>query len=329
MPVPCGCGSVPTWRRPRQCLTAAIAAALWLTAGIATGWSASAAERADRPVATVARAAQTSGALLRPGIHLTSAVVGGSVAAALRRTALPAGIADEVKRAFGCDQGLAPAAGTWLTFVYEEERAGVPAGPATLRYVALDDGEATRRIHRYRTANGNVAYLREDGVGVLFLAFGEPLEDAEVTSRFGWRVHPVFGDRRFHKGVDLGAPQGTPVHAVAGGRVAEIGWKGNYGRYIRIEHEPGVATSYAHLSRFAPGLAAGARVRKGQVIGRVGRTGVATGPHLDYEVIVGEENVDPLAPPSCVPIRLEGASLERFQAQVPTVLQVPAQARAQ
>ena len=102
--------------------------------------------------------------------------------------------------------------------------------------------------------------------------------------------------------MDFGAAVGTSVVAAAEGIVEEIGRRGNYGEYLRIRHDGHLETSYAHLSRFAPGLRRGARVRRGQVIGFVGRSGLATGPHLYFEVMVDRARVDPLALPAAVPI---------------------------
>jgi len=145
--------------------------------------------------------------------------------------------------------------------------------------------------------------------GMAAIEFVLPLKRAEVTSPFGWRVHPVFGDRRFHKGVDFRAPKGTPVWASADGVVVEAGWRGNYGKIVRVRHEAGVETTYSHLSGFARGLHAGKTVRQGQIVGYVGRTGVATGHHLYYEMVVDGKYVDPLAPPPIIAIRLEGHQL--------------------
>ncbi len=126
------------------------------------------------------------------------------------------------------------------------------------------------------------------------VALSEPLTHIRVTSPYGWRVHPVLGSWRFHEGVDFGAPKGTPVLAAAGGVVADIGRRGNYGEYIRVRHGNQVQTAYAHLSGFAHGLHVGSTVARGQVIGYVGRSGLATGPHLYYEVIVDGHRLDPL-----------------------------------
>lgn len=129
------------------------------------------------------------------------------------------------------------------------------------------------------------------------LHFGDPIdvEKARMTSGYGWRVHPVLKDKRLHRGVDWAAPKGTPVYASEDGIVGMAGWRGNYGKLVTIRHAENVETFYAHLSGFAPGIRAGAGVKKGDVIGYVGMTGLATGNHLYYEVAINNERVDPLA----------------------------------
>ena len=112
-----------------------------------------------------------------------------------------------------------------------------------------------------------------------------------VTSPFGWRVHPVHGDRRFHQGLDVGAPHGTPIRAAGDGVVVAAGRRGGYGLLVDIAHHDGRVTRYAHASSLA--VAVGAEVRAGQVLGAVGATGTATGPHLHFEVHEGGRPVDP------------------------------------
>jgi murein DD-endopeptidase MepM/ murein hydrolase activator NlpD len=109
------------------------------------------------------------------------------------------------------------------------------------------------------------------------------------------RRHPILGRRMLHKGVDWAAPRGTPVRAAGHGIVVAAGRLGGYGRYLRIDHGGGLATAYAHLDGFAPGLVRGRLVRQGEPIGGVGNSGRATGPHLHYELLVGGRQVDPLA----------------------------------
>lgn len=112
-----------------------------------------------------------------------------------------------------------------------------------------------------------------------------------VTSPFGWRIHPVHGDRRFHQGLDIGAPTGTPIRAAADGVVVAAGRRGGYGLLVDVAHPDGRLTRYAHASSLA--VAVGAEVGRGEVIGRVGATGTATGPHLHLEVHDGGRPVDP------------------------------------
>jgi murein DD-endopeptidase MepM/ murein hydrolase activator NlpD len=124
------------------------------------------------------------------------------------------------------------------------------------------------------------------------------VENGRFTSGFGRRSPPMGGGSGQHKGIDVAAPKGTPVRAAAGGIVAEAGWRGSYGRFIRIRHGGGLETAYAHLSRFARGMKVGRRVRQDDLIGYVGTTGRSTGPHLHYEVRRNGKPHDPLGFPA-------------------------------
>jgi murein DD-endopeptidase MepM/ murein hydrolase activator NlpD len=128
---------------------------------------------------------------------------------------------------------------------------------------------------------------------------GAPLDFLRVTSSFGPRRHPILGFTRMHQGVDFAAREGAPVLAAADGIVTEAGLQGGYGNMIRIRHAGGWATGYAHLSAFAPSVAAGATVIRGEVIGFVGHTGLATGPHLHFEVSLAGVKLDPMTTPFC------------------------------
>jgi murein DD-endopeptidase MepM/ murein hydrolase activator NlpD len=111
------------------------------------------------------------------------------------------------------------------------------------------------------------------------------------------RRHPILGFSRMHQGVDFAAPEGAPVLAAADGVVTEAGRQGGYGNLLRISHASGWVTGYAHLMAFAPGVAPGARVLKGEVVGYAGHTGLATGPHLHYEVSLNGVRLDPMKTP--------------------------------
>jgi murein DD-endopeptidase MepM/ murein hydrolase activator NlpD len=124
-------------------------------------------------------------------------------------------------------------------------------------------------------------------------------EDARLTSGFGMRKHPLLHIWRPHNGVDWACASGTPIMAAGNGVIEEMGLKGENGNYIRIRHANGYKTAYAHLSRYGQGMAVGVRVRQGQTIGYVGSTGVSSGPHLHFEVMVkhrGEGSYSPVDP---------------------------------
>ena len=238
---------------------------------------------------------------------------------AMRAAHVPETVAADVITAFRADPDVPRKLPkrTRFAIVYEAEarkRGGV-SNPA-LRFAAVNVNGKVHPVYRYQMDDGDVVFVDKDGRGVTHVDLGAPIRNAKITSGFGWRVHPVHGDSRFHKGVDFAAPEGTPVYAAEDGIIDEIGWRGGYGEYIRIKHKGQIATHYAHLSDFAPGLREGSRVRKGQLIGRVGETGIATGPHLDYGVIVGDEHVDPLAAHPVIPIRLAGSDLKGFRSFV-------------
>lgn len=148
----------------------------------------------------------------------------------------------------------------------------------------------------FSDADGKPAWYDEDGRSLRRQFLQSPLPfDPRVTSRFSYRrLHPVHGLHRAHLGVDYGAPAGTRVNAVASGLVELAGWAGEGGRVVRIRHAGGYQTAYLHLSAIAPGIRPGVRVEQGAVIGRVGSSGTATGPHLDYRIIKNGTYVNPL-----------------------------------
>jgi murein DD-endopeptidase MepM/ murein hydrolase activator NlpD len=145
-----------------------------------------------------------------------------------------------------------------------------------------------------------------------------------VTSGFGERFHPILGYERMHAGVDLAAAYGSPIAAAADGRVLSAGWRGGYGRAVLIQHAGGVQTMYGHMSRIA--AAAGSMVRRGQVIGYVGASGLATGPHLHYEVLKGGRAVNPFSVRTVAggPAQLDGAKLHAFNAALRRLLTIQA-----
>ena len=151
------------------------------------------------------------------------------------------------------------------------------------------------RAYRWHDAAGVESYFTEDGAALRKAFLRSPMEFSRVTSGFSnARFHPILQTWRAHQGVDYAAPVGTPVRATASGKVLFAGTQNGYGNVIHIEHRGAFSTLYAHLSRIAPQVKQGARVVQGDVIGYVGQTGWATGPHLHYEFRVGSAARDPL-----------------------------------
>jgi len=140
---------------------------------------------------------------------------------------------------------------------------------------------------------GKVGYFDTEGRPLKKSFIRNPIQFARLSSRFGMRRHPVLGTMRAHKGVDYAAPTGTPIMAAGDAKVASVGWQGGYGNTVVLDHGRGYTTLYGHMSRTAK-LKRGQQVRQGEVIGYVGATGLATGPHLHYEFRVNGQHRDPL-----------------------------------
>lgn len=148
---------------------------------------------------------------------------------------------------------------------------------------------------RYTDSNGYASYYRADGTSLRKAFIRTPVEFARISSRFNPnRRHPVLNRIRAHNGVDYAAPTGTPIKATGDGRVVHVGRKGGYGNTVVVQHGQRYQTLYAHMSRYANNLSVGSHVSQGQIIGYVGMTGLATGPHLHYEFQVNGRHVDPL-----------------------------------
>lgn len=187
------------------------------------------------------------------------------------------------------------------------------------RVIAAEFYNQGRRYSAYRfeRPDGDVAYYDEEGRPLQRALMRTPVKFTRISSRFSsGRKHPVLGYTRAHKGVDYAAPRGTPIHAAGSGRITFRGKSRGYGNFITIKHNDTYTTAYAHMNSFAKGLGVGSRVRQGQVIGYVGMTGLATGPHLHYEVRVKGGQVNPLTMTMPKPEPLPRAILPRFKAAI-------------
>ncbi|WP_404925447.1 M23 family metallopeptidase [Mesorhizobium sp. ORM16] len=182
-----------------------------------------------------------------------------------------------------------------------------------LLYVSATFGGQTRNFYRFQMQDGSTDYFDEDGSSAQQFLLRNPLPAGKFRSGFGARRHPILGYVRMHTGVDWAAPIGTPIIAAGNGVIEKVGWAGGYGKQIIIRHANGYETSYNHQSAFAKGIEPGVHVRQGQTIGYLGQTGLATGPHLHYELIVNGTKVDPMRVRLPVGKVLKGEDLVAFK----------------
>lgn len=153
----------------------------------------------------------------------------------------------------------------------------------------------TKQFYRFRTPDdGFVDYYDDSGRSAKKFLMRKPVAKGAFRSPFGMRKHPITGVFKMHTGVDWSTGRGTPIYAAGDGTVKMAKWNGGYGRHVRLQHANRYETTYSHMSKFASGIKAGARVRQGQLIGYVGSTGFSTGPHLHYEVLVNKRHVNPM-----------------------------------
>ena len=192
---------------------------------------------------------------------------------------------------------------------------GVSQRTGNIIYSEITNVERNIILYRYEYPNGSIAYFTPEGKSIEKSLMRTPINGAKLSSRYGFRIHPILGYNQMHQGTDFAAPIGTPVMASGAGTVEYSGWKGGYGKFISIRHSAVYQTNYAHLQDYAKGIRRGAKVQQGQVIGYLGSTGSSTGPHLHYEVIVNgkKENSQTLKLPSAAP--LEGNNKNFFEIQ--------------
>jgi murein DD-endopeptidase MepM/ murein hydrolase activator NlpD len=212
--------------------------------------------------------------------------------------------------------------GDSFTVTYEAlSQDGEPVGDGDILAVEFVNAGRRYRAVRYELPDGKVAYFTPDGRSLRKAFLRAPVEFSRISSRFNpQRRHPVLNLIRAHRGVDYAAPIGTPVRAAGDGRVRFVGQQGGYGNLIELDHAGGVVTAYGHLSRFAQGLSRGKRVRQGDVIGYVGMTGLATGPHLHYEYRVRGVHMNPQTVPLPTGEPVPESLLADFQARTRPLL---------
>ena len=194
---------------------------------------------------------------------------------------------------------------------------GTAAEDSEILFLDAKFGDTETRVYRFQNPEDeSVDYFDKDGKSIRQFLLRNPVPNGTFRSGFGMRRHPILGFSRMHTGVDWSAPRGTPIIAAGNGVVEKAGWdSGGYGNQTLIRHANGYVSSYNHQNAIAKGVKPGAKVRQGQVIGYVGSTGLSTGPHLHYEMIVNGNKVDALKIRLPGGKSLEGKALARFEVE--------------
>ncbi len=194
--------------------------------------------------------------------------------------------------------------------LYTTQVGGAGGRTGDVLYAELILSGKVHAIYGFRRDDGTIDYFTRDGKSIKKGLLKTPVDGARLTSGFGMRMHPILGFTRMHKGVDFGVPTGTPIYAAGDGVIEFAGWAGGYGRFVKIRHNQHTETAYGHMSRIAATV--GEQVHQGEIIGYVGMTGDATGPHLHYEVVRDGAQVNPITVTVPINTGLEGKDLAAF-----------------
>ena len=214
------------------------------------------------------------------------------------RNKVPANVIEDMVRIYSYDvdfqRKVQPGDSFDVFFAGEDDGATITEKTEVL-FASLTVGGETKKYYRFQTPDDSVVdFYDETGKSAKKFLVRKPVNNAIMRSGFGSRRHPILGYVKMHTGVDWATPYGTPIFASGNGVLEKVGWEGGYGKYVRVKHNNGYETAYAHMSAFAKGMEPGKRVRQGQVIGFVGSTGQSTGAHVHYEILVNGRFVDPM-----------------------------------
>ena len=233
------------------------------------------------------------------------------------RNKVPAAVIEDMVRIYSYDvdfqRKVQPGDSFDVFFAGDDE--GTPTTEKTeVMFASLTVGGETKKYYRFVTPDDSVVdFYDETGKSAKKFLVRKPVNNAIMRSGFGGRRHPILGYTKMHTGVDWATPYGTPIFASGNGVVEKVGWEGGYGKYVRLKHNNGYETAYGHMSAFAKGMEPGKRVRQGQVIGFVGSTGMSTGAHVHYEILVNGRFVDPMRVKLPRGRSLEGAVMASFE----------------
>ncbi len=255
---------------------------------------------------------------------LTRGVVKGSLFLSIVEAGVAPDQAAKITRLFGRRLDLVRdvESGDRFKLVFEQHRRadGQSVDTGELLYAEVVSHSGRARLYRYRPEGATEADWVDGDTGPRPGGLlRTPVDGARLTSVFGLRMHPLLGFTRMHQGLDFGASTGTPVLAAGDGVVEEARWSGDFGRWLKIRHADGLETGYAHLSAWATGLSPGTPVRQGQIVAYVGATGLATAPHLHYQVFKGGRAIDPRTAATVVRNGHDSAQSPAFRARKATI----------
>lgn len=254
--------------------------------------------------------------------QLTEGVITSSLALAMQNAGVPQTIIGNFINIFAYTVDFNREIRSGHTFKVLYDRKVAPGGKVIkngdILYAELNLGKNKIALYRYKDSSGGIDYYDSKGLVLKRTLDRKPMEfrSARISSRFGWRRHPILKRRILHSGVDYAAPQGTRIYASGDGVIQRAQVAGGYGKYVVIRHNSEYSTGYAHMNSFAKGIRPGVRVKQGQVIGYVGSTGRSTGPHLHFEVIKNGKKVDPLKVKAATGTNLAGKELQLFKAEM-------------
>lgn len=240
--------------------------------------------------------------------------IGDNLIASGVKLGVPARIMEDMVRMLKFAVDLQRDLGPKDSFVVLYEQARQPSGaPGALVYAGLVLKDRRLGVWRFTPEGGDTDYFTAQGRSVRTGLLRTPVDGARISSGFGMRKHPILGYTRLHRGLDFAVPLGTPVYAAGDGIVEAAGKNPTLGWYIRLRHEGGYRTVYAHMQSLAKGIAKGRVVKQGQVIAKSGSSGLSTGPHLHHEVWKGKEPIDPASLKLQPRMVLRGKALEAFR----------------
>lgn len=247
-------------------------------------------------------------------------IIDDSLFAAATSNGVPVSALVEMIRVFSYDvdfqREIQP--GDSFEIIYEAyyDETGALAKTGQIEFASLTLSGKRIDLYGFTPSSGVTDFFDPKGQSVRKALLRTPVDGARISSNFGMRKHPILGYSKMHKGVDFAVPTGTPIYAAGDGVVEMAGWNGGYGNYVRIKHNGTYKTAYAHMSKIGKGVSKGSRVRQGEVIGYVGSTGQSTGPHLHYEVLIDNKQVNPLDIKLPAGEKLAGKDLEAFKARM-------------